>query len=165
MIVGNGDIASVLKEFADIPDKLFFVSGVSNSGETRVSEYQREVNLLLEQDTSLHIVYVSSLCVFYADTMYAQHKRRMEQLIKKTFVHYTIIRIGNITWGTNPHTLLNFLRNKIRMGEPFEVQDVYRYVVDEEEFLYWLRMIPEWNCEMNIVGKKMKVQEIVDMLH
>jgi hypothetical protein len=88
----------------------------------------------------------------------------MEALIKETFAHYTIIRIGNITWGTNPHTLLNFLRNKIKAGESFEVQDVYRYVVDEEEFLYWLRMIPEWNCEMNIVGKKMKVQEIVEML-
>jgi hypothetical protein len=164
MIIGNGDIASVLKEFKDMPDRLWFVSGVSNSGETRASEYQREVNLLLRQDTSLHIVYVSSLCVFYSDTPYACHKRMMEKLIKQTFKRHTIIRIGNITWGDNPHTLLNFLRKKIRNNEPLEIRDVYRYIVDKDEFLYWLRLIPEWNCEMNVPGKRMKVCEVVGMI-
>jgi nucleoside-diphosphate-sugar epimerase len=145
-------------------DWLWFVSGVSNSGEMRASEYQREVSLLLRQDTSLHIVYVSSLCVFYSDTPYARHKRMMEKLIKQTFKRHTIIRIGNITWGDNPHTLLNFLRKKIRNKEPFEIRDVYRYIVDKDEFLYWLRLVPEWNCEMNIPGKRMKVCEVVEML-
>lgn len=164
MIVGNGDIASAVRFLENTSDKLWFVSGVSNSQETRVSEYKREVGLLLQQDTSQHVVYVSSLCVFYADTMYARHKKRMEKLIKEAFPSYTIVRIGNITWGTNPHTILNFLRKKIRAGEPFETRDVYRYIVDMEEFLYWLRMIPEWNCEMNIVGKRLKVREIAEMI-
>jgi hypothetical protein len=161
VIIGHGDIASVLK---DRPDRLYFVSGVSNSTETKLSEYQREISLILAQDTSQHIVYCSSLCVFYADTPYACHKRMMEELIKKTFRRYAIVRIGNISWGKNPHTLLNFLSEKIRKSEAFEVQDVYRYVVDKEEFLYWLGIIPDWSCEMNIVGKRMKVADIVEML-
>lgn len=155
MIVGHGDIASVL---TDREDRLFFASGVSNSQETRKSEYEREKKLLMSQDKYRHIVYFSSLSVFYTDTLYAQHKLRMEKLIKDNFKHYTIIRIGNIDWGTNPNTLINYLR----AHPDAEIKDVYRYVVSEEEFLYWINLIPEWPCEMNIVGRRLKVKEIVD---
>lgn len=153
MIVGHGDIASVL---TDREDRLFFASGVSNSQETRKSEYEREKKLLLSQDKYRHIVYFSSLSVFYTDTLYAQHKLRMEKLIKENFKHYTIIRIGNIDWGTNPNTLINYLR----AHPEAEIRDVYRYVIDKEEFLYWVNLIPEWPCEMNIVGTRMKVIDI-----
>ena len=67
-------------------------------------------------------------------------------------------------WGKNPHTLLNFFRNKLKNEEEFEIKDVYRYLVDKEEFLYWVGLAPEWNCEMNIIGKTMKVKDIVEML-
>ncbi len=158
MIVGNGDIASVI---TDRKDLLFFASGVSNSKEDRESEYQREIDLLLKQDRSLRIVYFSSLSVFYTDTRYTRHKKTMEALVK-TFPRYTILRLGNITWGKNPHTIINYFREKIRRGEKFEIQDVYRYIVEKDEFLHWLAMIPNWNCEMNITGKRMKVREIID---
>jgi len=158
MIMGNGDIASVLK---DREDRLYFVSGVSNSAETRQSEYQREIDMLLKQDKTKHIVYVSSLCVFYLDSQYARHKRLMEDLIKENFKYYTIMRIGNITWGKNPHTIINYLTNRIKNGEPVEIRDEYRYIVDEDEFLYWINMIPPWSCEMNVTGKRMKIEEVV----
>ena len=38
---------------------------------------------------------------------------------------------------------------------------MYRYVVDKDEFLHWLNMIPPWSCELNIPGRRMKVREIV----
>ena len=85
----------------------------------------------------------------------------MEDWVRKLFPNYTILRVGNITWGNNPHTLINFIKNKIKSREPFEVQDVYRYIVEKDEFLYWINMIPEWNCEMNITGKRMLVKDIV----
>ena len=158
MIIGHGDIASILQ---DRDDRLYFASGVSNSKETREPEYRREVNLLLSQDKLRHIVYFGSMCIFYSNTHYAQHKRCMENLVKKNFPHYTIFRMGNIAWGSNPHTLINFIQNKIRKREPFEIQDVYRYVVEKEEFLYWIDLIPDWNCEMNITSRRMKVIDIV----
>lgn len=158
MIVGHGDIASVLR---DREDRIYFASGVSNSQETRESEYRREIDLLLGQDISKHLVYFSSLSIFYSQSRYARHKREMEDLVKRIFDHYTILRMGNISWGDNPHTLINFLRNKIRNGEPCEVRDVYRYIVDEEELLHWIDLIPPWNCEVNVVGKRMKVMEVI----
>jgi len=161
MILGKGDIASVLKEI-DRDEVVFFASGVSNSQETREEEYDREKTLLLKQTNLFHhLVYFSSLAVFESDTRYIKHKRLMEHLVKTFFPKHTIVRIGNITWGKNPNTLLNFMRNKIKNKEVFDIQDVYRYIVDKEEFLYWLKRIPEWSCEMNITGKRMKVIDII----
>ena len=159
MIVGNGDIASALK---DREDRLYFASGVSNSQETRRSEYEREKKLLLTQDKYRHIVYFSSLSIFYSDSLYAQHKKRMEQLVKKRFRHYTIIRLGNIAWGKNPHTIINFFKNQVKRGEKLEIRNTYRYVIDKDEFLHWINLIPDWNCEMNLTGTRMTIKELVN---
>ncbi len=161
MIIGNGDIASVL---TDNKDFLYFASGVSNSHETRESEYRRERKLLMEQDKNKHLVYFSSLCIYYSDTRYARHKVSMENLIRKNFKHHTIIRLGNITWGKNPHTLINFMRHKIKKKEKLEIKPVYRYIVDKDEFLHWISLIPSWNCEMNITGRRLLVKDIVKIL-
>lgn len=158
MIIGNGTIASIL------PDRegfLFFASGVSNSQETKESEYQREIDLLLQQNKKLHIVYFSTLSLFYNTTRYTQHKKYMEELIKKNFKHYTIMRLGSPTWGNNPNHLVSFFRNKISNKESFQIWDTERYILEKEEFLHWINKIPPWNCEMNVPGIRMKVKEIV----
>lgn len=163
MIVGHGDIAKALKDVANRDNFIYFASGVSNSGETRESEYSREKDLLLAQDKTKHVVYFGSLAIFYnPDTRYSKHKKEMEVLVQKLFPHYTIIRLGNITWGTNPHTLINFFKNAHQKGEALHIEDTHRYVVEKEEFLHWIEVIPEWNCEMNITGKQMKVIDIVN---
>lgn len=155
MIVGNGDLASVLPEREDL---LFFASGVSNSQETRWGEYQRERDLLLEQPSDAHIVYFSSIGVLNGVSRYYEHKRSMEVLVKENFKRYAIIRLGNIDWGDNPHTLINYLR----AHPEAEIRDEWRYIVDKDELLHWINLIPDWSCEMNVPGRRMKVQEIVD---
>jgi hypothetical protein len=160
MIIGTGDLAQVLKT-VDNDQFLFFASGVSNSQEKKESEYRREISLLLKQPRNYKLVYFSSLCVFYAKTRYAGHKKEMEELVKLEFPWYTIIRIGNISWGNNPHTLINFLRNKIKRGESYTIRDEFSYIIDKEEFLHWIRLIPFWNCEMNLPGRMLKVADIV----
>ena len=159
MIIGHGDIASVLK---DKENRVFFASGVSNSQETRESEYQREIDLLMTMDRNRHIVYFGSLSIFYSDSRYAQHKRHMEELVKLNFKHYTIVRLGNISWGKNPNTIINFFYNKLKNNEPIEVRDVHRYIIDKEEFLHWVEMIPDWNVEMNITGLYLTINEIIE---
>lgn len=156
-ILGNGDIASVLPERDDL---LFFASGVSNSQEMDPAAYRRELELLLEQPRDSHIVYFSSLSVLNGTGMYIDHKRRMERIVseQKVFDTSTIVRLGNIAWGTNPHTFINYLREHPEAP----VRDEYRYIVDREEFLYWINLIPAWSCEMNIPGRRMKVQEAID---
>jgi hypothetical protein len=155
MVVGNGDIASVLR---DRPDRLYFASGVSNSQETDEAEYKREVDLLSEQPRDAHLVYFSSLAIFYSRTRYTQHKLDMESMVRANFPKHTIVRLGNISWGTNPHTLLNYLRDHPNA----EIRDEYRYVIDLDEFLHWMDLIPDWPCEMNMPGRRLKVKEIAD---
>ena len=154
MKVGNGDIASVLPERKDL---VFFAAGVSNSQETRETEYEREQDLLLKQHPKSHIVYFSSLAIFYSTTRYTLHKRDMESLVKHAFEHWTIIRLGNITWGKNPNTLINYLKNH----KDAKIQNVYRYIIDKDEFLHWINLIPSWNVEMNCPGRRMKIIDIV----
>lgn len=153
MIIGSGDLAQVLPNRDDL---LFFASGVSDSRETDEKEFQREINLLARQDRNARLVYFSSLAVFSGDNRYVRHKIGMEQTIRKFCRRYCIIRLGNIDWGTNPHTLINYLR----AHPEAEIRDEYRHVISKEEFLYWINLIPAWNCEMNIPGRMMSVQEI-----
>lgn len=154
MIVGNGDIASVI---LDKEGYIFFASGVSNSQGVDESEYQREIDLLINQPTvGFHLVYFSSLGVLDGNSRYYQHKREMERHVKVNFPVNTIVRLGNITWGTNPNTLINYLKE--HLDAP--VQQAYRYICDKDEFLYWMKRIPEWSCEMNIVGERLHVRDV-----
>lgn len=158
MIIGNGTIASVLPER---PDLLFFASGVSNSAEIDEAQYQREVDLLLSQDKYKHLVYFSTLSLFYNSTRYTQHKKFMEELIKRNFKKWTIMRLGSPTWGNNPNHLIAFFRNKIKNNEPYQIWDTERYVLEKDEFLHWVNRIPSWNCEMNVPGIRMHVRDII----
>lgn len=159
VIVGRGDIASAI---IDDPKFTFFAAGVSNSAETREDEFMREIDLAWEQPQSGHLVYFSSLCVFYADTPYARHKRVMERLIRGRHRNRTIIRLGNITWGTNKHTLINHLRARHAAGLKLDVQPVQRVVHTLEDFRWTLAHIPEWSCELHAPGRLLTVQQIVD---
>ena len=163
MIIGCGDIASVLED-RDRPDRIYFAAGVSNSSETREKEYGREMILLEDQDTSKHLVYFSSLCVFYSKTRYANHKKAMEIMVKSRFRVYTIIRLGNITWGTNKNTIINFLRERLEKSEEMLIQDTYRYIITKTEFLHWIDLIPDWDCEINIPGQMLSVRDILSQI-
>lgn len=119
MIIGDGDIASALPDRAD---RTFFASGVSNSREAREYQYQMEIDLLMSQNKDRQLIYFSTLSIFYTDTRYAKHKRFMERLIKKHFPHYCILRLGNITWGKNPNTLINAMFLKHVKGKPLRLE-------------------------------------------
>jgi nucleoside-diphosphate-sugar epimerase len=164
MIIGRGDIASAIADVPslDRPDRIYFASGVSNSQETRNEEYEREAQLLVQQDPTKHLVYFSSLSVFYANTRYALHKRTMEGLIRTHFLRHTIMRLGVIDWGNNPHTIINYMRNEHAAGRPLRIENTYRYVLTIGEFHHWLGLIPEWPCEMNVTGTRMTVHQIVN---
>ena len=169
LILGSGDIGTAIKESGiDRNDVIFFCSGVSNSKETDKKQFQREYRLLLEQDRGLHLVYFSTLSIYYGDSDYVNHKKNMEMCIKKMFNKYTIIRIGNITWGNNPNTIINHFRNKVKNGEYISIDDVndYRFLVDKKEFIHWLKLIPVGSKnEMNITGKMISVPDLAQQIH
>jgi hypothetical protein len=162
MIVGKGNIASVLKDRDDVT---FFASGVSNSQETDEDQYFREKELLLSQDRQKHLVYFSSLSIYRSNDRYNKHKKEMEDMVRHLFNSYTIVRVEVIAWGKNPTTIHNVFRKKIENKEPITVIDAYRYIVTEEEFTQWLDLIPvgEKN-EMNIPGERFHVYDILKMV-
>lgn len=159
MIIGTGDLASAI---IDREEVTFFASGVSNSRCIDKKEYEREYNLLRSMPIEKHIVYFSSLSIYYGDSVYVLHKKRMEAAIKAFFQSYTIIRLGNISWGSNPNTLINYLK----AHPEAEIQNVYRHIVDKDEFQYWLGMIPVGQKnEINIPGKMVWVPDLAKEIH
>ena len=161
MIVGRGDIASVLN---DRDGAIFFVSGVSNSNETRESEFMREIELLNKQDKTKCLFYLSSIALddMSKNSQYLQHKRKMELLIKSNFENYNIIRIGNITWGSNPNTFINYIKNKIKNGEPVEIKDEYKYMIDKEQLVLLTNNLPLiGQNQISVFGRMAKVKELI----
>ena len=135
MIIGRGLIATSLENL-DTEDTVYFASGVSNSLETRDSEFERELSLLTE---SIHthknsrLVYFSTLSVndqSKQDSPYVLHKLKMENFIRENTRDYLILRIGNIVGkGGNPNTLFNFLKGRISGGLPFVLHKKARRIL------------------------------------
>ncbi len=162
MIVGHGDIAKTLiEEGLDREDVTFFASGVSNSRREDEKEYAREIELLLSQPKDQHLVYFSSLCIYYSQTRYAQHKIQVERLIKDNFQTHTIVRLGNITWGRNPNTIINYFKLQNRSKITPHLEDGHRFIITEAEFCYWMQLLPlGTKNEMNIPGEMVSINEI-----
>jgi len=161
MIIGKGDIASILNDRNDV---IFFAAGVSNSSETRESEFLREYELLNSQDKSKCIFYFSSIAIdnLDKDNEYIQHKRKMELFIKSNFENYNIIRIGNISWGANPNTFINYIRNKIKNEEPVEIKDEYKYMIDKEQLILLTDNLPlVGQNQISVFGRMAKVKELI----
>lgn len=160
MIIGNGNIAKVLKDREDL---IFFASGVSDSSCLDESKYNREFKLLKTVDKNKHIVYFSNLGIYYKNDRYTKHKIDIEKYIRDNFLYYTLIRIEVCEWVKNETTILNVFKRKIKTGEEIKVIDTFRYVLSLDEFLYWIDLIPinEKN-EMNILGKKMSIRSIIE---
>ena len=127
MIVGNGLLARAFApRFADDPSVTIFASGVSNSMETRASAFERERRLLEETiaQESRPVVYFGSCGVAdKAETLtpYMKHKLAMEALVVAS-PGGRVLRLPQVVGSThNPHTLTNYLRDRIIAGEAFAV--------------------------------------------
>lgn len=163
MVIGKGDIASILN---DRDGAIFFASGVSNSNETRESEFIREIELLDKQDKTKCLFYFSSISLDDSEKVgnnrYLQHKLHMEMLIKSNFKNYNIIRIGNITWGNNPNTFINYIKNKKSKGESVQIKDEYKYIIDKQQLIMLTDNLPLIGQNTICVFSKMaKVAELV----
>ncbi len=151
MIIGSGLIASSLKTI-DTEDHLFFASGVSNSLETRSSEFEREFSLLkksIEKYPEGRLVYFSTLSIndqSKKDSHYVLHKLRLEEYIRNHTSCHMILRIGNIVGnGGNPNTLFNFLKTQISQGKPFTIhQRARRLLLDIDDVSKFLHVNGEY---------------------
>ena len=135
MIIGNGMLANSLKPF-DEENIVVFASGVSNSLETKDSEFDREIKLLrstVEKFPNKKLIYFSTCSIYdlsKVESPYVMHKLKVEEIISKICPHYTIFRVGNaVGSGGNPNTLINFLENSIRNGQVISLHNNARRVL------------------------------------
>jgi nucleoside-diphosphate-sugar epimerase len=139
VIVGSGLLAGAFAEFADDAEWVIFASGVSNSQAAGHEGFEREERLLemylSRADQSL--VYFSSCGLVDGDTAnspYMRHKKRMEARVLSV-PGSVVFRLPQLVGPTsNPHTLVNYLRDKIATGARFELwTNAERNIVDVED--------------------------------
>lgn len=154
MIIGRGDIANALN---DREGFIFFASGVSNSNENRMSEFDREEHLLSRfHGTDFSLVYFSSISIYTKQSEYTNHKLLMEEIVRENFRNHCIIRLGNISWGDNPNTFINYLK----AHPEAEVRDEWKFIINESQLCFITNNLPRFGkYEISIFGEMKKVKD------
>ncbi|WP_197427016.1 NAD-dependent epimerase/dehydratase family protein [Noviluteimonas gilva] len=137
-IVGRGMLAHAMAPVVQARHGcIAFASGVSNSTETDPAAFAREEALLREhlQDPRT-LLYFSSCGVadeHEARRPYIRHKLAMEALVRAHGGR--IVRLPQVVGRTdNPHTLTNYLRDRIVRGEHFDLwANAERNLVDVDD--------------------------------
>lgn len=119
----------------DREDTLFFCSGVSNSLETNPREFKREIDLLNCQDSSLTLVYFSTISIYNPNkskSPYILHKLAIEEIIRKRFPKHIILRLPNMVGtGGNASNLFPYFLNAILSDEEVVIyKDTHRDLLD-----------------------------------
>lgn len=138
MLIGNGLIAREFIGFQNNEKIMFFASGASDSKSTNQHLFSREKDLLyktLSMYPDSTFVYFSTTSIYDNElitTPYVQHKISMESIIQSTAKHFLIFRLSQVVGnGGNKTNLINFLFEKIRNEEEFEIwQNASRNLID-----------------------------------
>lgn len=128
MVIGSGMIAKRFSDYAENSRFLIFASGVSNSVLIDEKAFIREANMLCEaikNHSQKNLVYFST-CSIYDPSMrkspYVLHKLKMEKLIKRSGINFTIFRVSNPIGKTeNSNTVLNYFIKHIRERKEFTI--------------------------------------------
>lgn len=141
MIIGNGLIADGFSNFekegkANFSDLLIFASGVSNSKENNVDNFNREKKLLennLKEHINKKFIYFSSILVDETDNPYYRHKKEMEEMVINGSNDYIVFRIPQIIGNKgNKNNLSNFFKNAIKNDNSIIIlnNDIDRALID-----------------------------------
>ena len=164
MIIGRGLLANALREL-DQESYLFYVNGISNSVIESIQEDNFEMNEIIaiaRENYDKTFVYFSTIQVNAAENMerpYVIHKIKMEELIKRLFPDYVIIRTSNIV-GNNPwnnHTLFNYLYYSLKEEKKISVVDsASRNILDVDHFIklvdHYIIHYKKGSATLNIVN-------------
>ena len=130
MIFGRGILAAAFSSY-EVPENFhFFCKGVSNSLETDLNAFDREMyelNEVLKSDNK-PIYYFSSVAVdnLHSSSIYYAHKRRIENLLISSG-RARIVRLPQVIGtGGNKTNLLNYFIATIRSGSPLRLNSLAR---------------------------------------
>jgi len=127
LIIGKGMLAQAFEEYQCNDKVLILASGVSNSRETDILEFERERrlldNIIKKQENKL-LVYFSTCSMYDPEakvTLYVKHKLKMEKLIQDKSKYFLILRVSQILGKSKNNTLVNYLYDHINYGKHFYV--------------------------------------------
>lgn len=139
MIIGSGLLARAFSSYFETSaTACVYAAGVSNSACSDQREFEREcVRLtaaLADYRSADLFIYFGTCSVsdpLAYSSSYVQHKIKMEQIVT-THSRHLILRLPQVAGNTpNPHTLLNFLFNRISRSERFQVwKNARRNIID-----------------------------------
>lgn len=116
-IIGQGLMARSFESAYFNKDVLILASGVSNSKETRVSEFSREFDLVSSEITNNKgrtVIYFSTCSTdFKDDTPYILHKLKIEKLLASKCDTYHIFRLPQVVGFVKNQTLISYFINSI----------------------------------------------------
>lgn len=125
-IIGRGLLAKSFESIAFDKDVLILASGVSNSQETRVSEFSRELDLInseISLNAASTVIYFStcSLC-FEKVTPYTIHKLNVEKILAEKCNEYHVFRLPQVVGFVNNTTLISYFVGSIVNGLEVSLQ-------------------------------------------
>jgi nucleoside-diphosphate-sugar epimerase len=155
MIIGNGMIAKAFESYQNNSSVLIFASGVSNSLEKNIHNYNREELLLKKviSENKDHIIVYFSTCSIKDTSInlsqYVTHKLKMESIIKEIASKFFIFRLPQVVGISNSPIFINYLlnsfmtdesidiyknstRNLISINDVFEICD---YIINNNKFM------------------------------
>jgi nucleoside-diphosphate-sugar epimerase len=169
MVVGNGIISKAFASFLDDTNILIFASGVSNSKQNDLKEYNREFELIKSySEVTLKFIYFSTINI-NNDGIYFKHKLEVEDYIQKNFRDYIIFRLPNVIgYGGNDNNIFNFFKKSILNNSTIYVQDVYRSLVDIDDIVMICEKCFSLNLNRTIINisniEKVKAIDIVGII-
>lgn len=178
IIIGNGLVANAfIKSNLDL-DFILFASGVSDSKNASINDFDREKKLFLQTVKNYPnkaFVYFSTCSIYDPDSVesiYVKHKLNMEQLIKTSCNEFIIFRVSNIVGiSNNKNTIFNFLLYKIKSHEKIKIwKNAYRNFIDIDIVVryvsFFLKDFPSWkNKIINIASiENTSVLELVNLI-
>ena len=126
IVIGGGLIAKKFKSVTLPLDCVVIASGVSNSQETRIAEFQREMDLVskvLLENPCARVIYFSTCSVYQKElTAYVRHKLVIEEFIRESSDSYHILRLPQVVGCVNNSTLISYLTRSIFEGRCIRIQ-------------------------------------------
>lgn len=158
MIIGNGLLAQAFEYYLDADSILVFASGVSNSKETNFKEFDREKKLLEEaviSNNSKLFVYFSTCSiedVSQKNSLYIQHKKNMEDIVKDKCFQYYIFRLPQVVGIGKSPTLINFFVDSIYNNKSLTIYEkATRNLISVKDVFKISKIIIENNYYLNSI--------------
>lgn len=149
-IFGHGLLANSFSNAAFNRPCLLLASGVSNSGEIRLSEFRREREVVIDaiaQNSNRHTIYLSSCSLYQVKiTPYIEHKMEMEELIASLAPSYSIFRLPQAVGAVRNNTLISYFVENILDRQVVAIQkDAKRNLIGVDDVVRISELMVNYN--------------------